>query len=187
MKNIKKSQEIAIQLVELGHELPVSISVLMPYLPANPYLVIRELADMNVVANSELYSGPLPFTAAIQLESMGITSRSKLCDEIRSGRLDLSRFNHVGPKKWTAIMKWAKIDPLAEKLMTIRLKLPVRVVADLREMKERADDALKHPTIQCLIEGVLDSVQDKTEWRSLLKGKIKTYVDSVRNDRGQSV
>lgn len=183
----KKSQLIVEKLVQNGFGLPVPISALMPYLPTNPFIVVKELAAMGVIANAELYSGPLPVAAAIQLESLGITTRAMLGDEIRSGNLDLSKFNYVGPKKWSAIMKWAQIDPSGEKLLTIRLKLPARVVSCLRDMKKGSDSALSHPTIQYLADVVLDSVEDKTEWQSLVRGRIRSYVDSMRSDQGLSV
>jgi len=151
----KNSSKFMQDLIGHGHSLQVKASFILNLYPEITSYELKQYALKGVIDNAELYSGPLPVSVAIKLEGMGITSIAKINEEIRAGKLDLSKFNYIGPKKWLAIMKWARIDFSSDKIIAVSLKLPMRIISELSDMAGAADYKLKHPAIAYLVDCVL--------------------------------
>ena len=155
----RKDIELIEELASKGIAPPVKYDLIKNLRPKATNIDIKRYAQKGLIENAELYSAPLPVAVAIRLESMGLTSVAKITEEIRVGNLDLSKFNHIGPKRWLAIMKWARIDFTRDKMITISFKIPKRIVSELSDMARAADSKLQHPAIAYVVDSVLAACQ----------------------------
>lgn len=151
----KKAHLIVQQLKRNGAHFPVSLSQIIPMLPENPVYVIRELAQKGYLANSELYEGPLPVGTARRLENLGVLDRATFREMLQTGRLNLDTIGYVGHKRRHAILKWAQLNPEDSCKCSIRLKLPLHVVRNLRDLANSAEYASLHQVVRAVLEEVL--------------------------------
>jgi len=153
-----------------GIHIPVKTHYILKYNPKLTNVEIRSLAKNGLLTNAEIYSGPLPVSVAIKLEAMGITSIAKISDAIRAGKLDLSKFNSIGPKRWSAILKWAQINVSMEKRIHIRLGLPAHIILNLSDMARAPDSAIQNPAIAYVVKAILDACRTLP---TLPKGRLR--------------
>lgn len=151
----KKAQLILQQLKQDGVCFPVFLSQIITMLPENPVHVIRELAQKGYLANAELYEGPLPVGTARRLESLGVLDRATFREMLQNGRLNLDTISYVGRKRRENILKWAQLNPEESCKCTIRLKLPLHVVKNLRDLTNSAEYASLHQVVRAVLEEVL--------------------------------
>ena len=166
----KQDIKLIEELANKGMTPPVNSNIIRLLNPEATDIDFKRYAKKGLIDNAELYSGPLPVAAAIRLESMGITTVAKLSEAIRAGNIDLAKFNHIGPKRWLAIMKWARIDLTNEIMITINLKLPKRIVIELSHMAHASDPKLQHPAISHIVDSVLAAYQTQPNKLKVTKG-----------------
>ncbi|MFM2169323.1 MAG: hypothetical protein RIS79_3694 [Verrucomicrobiota bacterium] len=151
----KKADLIVQQLKHSGVHFPVPLSKIMPMLPENPVHVIRELARKGYIANPELYEGPLPVGTAQRLEKLGVLDRQTFCEMLETGRLNLDTISYVGRKRRDTILKWARLNSDDAHKCSIRLKLPLSVVKNLRDISHSNEFASMNQVVRAVLEEVL--------------------------------
>ncbi|MBE2284917.1 MAG: hypothetical protein IAE77_15765 [Prosthecobacter sp.] len=143
------------KLMSEGVGVPVSAEHVLSLAGNSSWYVIRELAKAGDLLNPELYKGPLPLGVALKLERLGILNRDMLREKLMSHELDLGSMSYIGKKRADRILKWAGIDPASNRMVSIRLRLPLRVLQQLRRFGKSSETMTEDKAARITINHVL--------------------------------